>query len=160
MQNNIFKKLPLYIDVDGVLFMFKKASAERSDTFMNLRPFTTSFLWWCHQRFDCRWLTAWKSNALSLAGNIYANFACSWPVIPWGDNKTEGIDFSEDFIWIDDDEFAGEQHDLETFCNKNKFQRFLLVDKYNIDELDIVKAKLQSMLNESGYDQHLVLMEG
>ena len=157
MDINIFKKLPLYIDVDGVLFMFKKATKEQSDTFMNLRPFATSFLWWCHRRFDCRWLTAWRDKAPVLAENIYANFACSWPVTKWNDNKTEGIDFSEDFIWLDDDEFAGEQHDLETFCSKNKFQRFLLVNKYGLDELEIVKSKLQAMLVGSEYDKHLVL---
>jgi hypothetical protein len=159
-NKTIFKKLPLYIDIDGVLFMFGQPEAyggrEGKAWNLNLRPYATAFLYWCHSRFDCRWLSAWKEKCPKFAANIYARFAYDWPVIPWNDNKTEGINFNEDFIWIDDDDFNSEQQDLETFRNKYKFQRFILVDKYNINELVVVKDKLQTMLEESGYAENLV----
>jgi hypothetical protein len=43
----------------------------------------------------------------------------------WQTNKTEGIDFSQPFLWFDDDLFLGERQELE---RRNLLDNWIEVD--------------------------------
>lgn len=119
-----FKKPKLYLDVDGVLFMERR---DRMTNEINLRPFVTNFLEWCHHNFDCSWITNWNYRARELSKMLYAIGPNSWPVceiaIQSGayetSNKTSFpksfyINHQEFFIWIDGGATAIDIRRMET----------------------------------------------
>jgi len=100
----------VYLDIDGVLLV--------NDN--NLANHAHEFLEYITSRYPTYWLTThcrgdivythaflertFPPKTLEVAKRIQAK--------NWVTNKTEAIDFSQPFLWFDDDLFEGERQDL------------------------------------------------
>ena len=101
----------LYIDIDGVLL--DKGSAAEG---------LVEFLRFATENFDCYWLTTHCDGDVTpvflyLVGKVPTE---ALPYIEkikptkWGSlSKTDGIDFTKPFYWLDDNLFATEKQVLE-----------------------------------------------
>lgn len=157
MDNFEDKALDLYCDVDGVLFryprpvrIFPGCSSTKPDRRkpMNMRPNATDFLYWCHERFNCHWLTAWRDSAPILAKNIYACCAVHWPVCDWKNHKTEEIDFTRNFAWIDDDPSDVDLDNIKMYKKAGTIGELVLADPYDDRELIRIKWRLRALLKQ------------
>ncbi len=127
----------LYLDIDGVILKKDGTPAE------NL----TSFLEYATKNFECYWLTTHCDGDatkpfLYLVGRIPQEavpFLEKIQPTKWKLWKTEGIDFSKDFLWLDDTQFEGEKNAL---IEKGALDKFILIDlKTNPNQLlDITKS--------------------
>ncbi len=99
----------LYLDIDGVLVQGDQATAG-----------LVEFLRYATENFDCYWLT---THCHGDAKPVFLYLVSRVPVeaLPyieqfkptiWGGWKTEAIDFSSPFIWIDDNLFEPERQAL------------------------------------------------
>ena len=127
----------LYLDIDGVILKKDGAPAE------HLVP----FLKYATENYECYWLTTHCDGDatkpfLYLVGKIPQEavpFLEKIQPTKWKLWKTEGIDFSKDFLWLDDTQFEGEKNAL---AEKGALDKFILIDlKANPNQLlDIVKS--------------------
>jgi hypothetical protein len=140
------RKLKLYVDIDGVLFSLM---GRDGSTCMNIRPFVTSLLREWDKNFDCQWATVWSRDAIDeLSRSIYFPDGQFWLRMPWMDSKIEGLDFSSDFIFIDDDLSHTEIEDFSEKRDNSKIQRIIKVDPVKQDELERVDGLLRETLKE------------
>ncbi len=127
----------LYLDIDGVILKKDGTPAE------NLTP----FLEYATKNFECYWLTTHCDGDATMAF-LYLVGRIPQEAVPflekiqptkWKLWKTEGIDFSKDFLWLDDTQFEGEKNAL---IEKGALDKFILIDlKANPNQLlDIVKS--------------------
>lgn len=101
----------LYLDIDGVL-LTKQGEAS---------PHITEFLKFATENFDCYWLTTHCDGDatppfLYLVGKLPPEAVPYLEKIKptkWKLWKPEGIDFSQDFYWLDDYAFEGDRKILE-----------------------------------------------
>ena len=129
----------LYLDIDGVILKKDGTPAE------NLTP----FLEYATKNFECYWLTTHCDGDatkpfLYLVGRIPQEavpFLEKIQPTKWKLWKTEGIDFSKDFLWLDDTQFEGEKNAL---IEKGALDKFILIDlKTNPNQLlDIVNGRV------------------
>jgi hypothetical protein len=129
----------LYLDIDGVLLKKDGTPAE------NL----VSFLKYATENFNCYWLTTHCDGDatpafLYLVGKVpqeAAPFLEKIQPTKWKLWKTEGIDFSQDFLWLDDTRFEGEQNAL---TEKGASDKFVFIDlKANPNQLlDMVNGRV------------------
>lgn len=122
----------LYLDIDGVLLGHGSVPANG----------LVEFLKFATENFDCYWLTTHcngdvKPVFLYLVGKVPEEaLAYIQKIKPtsWGPlNKTEGIDFSKPFYWLDDDLFEPERRVLE---EKSCLENFILIElKSNPNQL-------------------------
>jgi len=121
----------IYIDIDGVLLTTKKKSiAEHSVEFIN----------YVVDNFDCYWLTTHCKEDSSSAIKYLSMFfdeqilikIASIKATNWTTLKTEGIDFSSDFYWVDDCPFNAE---LKTLEKNNCAEKLIVADLNNYNEL-------------------------
>ena len=121
----------LYLDIDGVLLTQKQtAPANNVHQFIN---FITN-------NFDCYWLTTHcKGNyqtALKYLENYFDKKTLTQleTIKPtnWTTLKTEAIDFTSDFFWLEDFHFQAEVNILNS---KNKRDKLITVDLNKSDEL-------------------------
>jgi len=121
----------LYLDIDGVLLTQKQtAPASNVHQFIN---FITN-------NFDCYWLTTHcKGNyqtALKYLENYFDKKTLTQleTIKPtnWTTLKTEAIDFTSDFFWLEDFPFQAEVNILDS---KNKRDKLITVDLNKSDEL-------------------------
>lgn len=129
----------LYLDIDGVILKKDGTAAE------NLVP----FLEYATKNFECYWLTTHCDGDatkpfLYLVGRIPQEavpFLEKIQPTKWKLWKTEGIDFSKDFLWLDDTQFEGEKNAL---IEKGALDKFILIDlKTNPNHLlDIVNGRV------------------
>lgn len=113
----------LYLDIDGVLIRKDGTPAEG----------LVEFLQFATEHFDCYWLTTHcdgdvKSPFLYLVGKVQAEaLPCLEKIKPtrFGLRKTDAIDFTSDFYWLDDTVFESEQAVLR---EKGYLDRFILID--------------------------------
>lgn len=104
----------IYLDIDGVLLANDRQAAN----------YVEEFLTYMTSEFDCYWLTThcWRGENRAievLSPYLKAEtIALLEKVKPtdWREMKTDAIDFSQPFIWFDDDLWPEEQEALE----KNK----------------------------------------
>jgi len=102
----------LYIDVDGVLNRF---DAEPIEGQAPWRRDAKEFLVWALSHFTCHWLTAWDGSsidvrllpALGLEHRIKDFKHPYWTV-----GKPSGIDFTQEFYWLDDWDMPGDMEVL------------------------------------------------
>ena len=101
----------IYLDIDGVLLVNDNTMANHCHEFLE---YVTSHFptYWLttHCRGDERlthlFLTrTFPARTLEIVKKIKPT--------NWATNKTEGIDFSQPFLWFDDDLFLGERQELE-----------------------------------------------
>ena len=130
------------MDVDGVLLTTKnKRAADGS----------VAFIKYILSHFDCYWLTTHcrDGNADTLLRMLSQYFPSDTldklkkikPTI-WTTLKTEGIDFTSGFIWLDDYVFQAEKDELtKHYCLEN----LILVDLNRDGELVKISNKLHLM---------------
>ena len=123
--------MKLYLDIDGVLLTTKNTQpAEYASEFIN----------YIVDHFDCYWLTThckgdthntieylsryFSSTLIEKMKNIKPSF--------WETLKTEAIDLSEEFIWLDDYPFIAEKEILKVHNCENKL---IIVNLNNPNEL-------------------------
>lgn len=124
-------KKRLYLDIDGVLLTVKQTKpADHS----------TAFIEFVTVNFDCYWLTTHckgdAKNAISYLTRYFDNQTLQLlhQVKPtnWETLKTEAIDFSHDFFWLEDYPFNAEK---EILSKHNRLESLILVDLNNKAEL-------------------------
>jgi hypothetical protein len=139
----IMKKL--YLDIDGVLLTAKQTKpAENVVQFIN---FVTS-------NFDCYWLTTHCKGSKKTALNYLEKHFDDTTLYKmknikptnWTTLKTEGIDFTSDFFWLEDFPFQSEINILE---NKKLKERLITVDLNRPDELLRIIAFLENSISSS-----------
>jgi len=128
----------LYIDIDGVLLGKEDPDSIRSVMARHARE----FLEFCLAHYDCYWLTTHCMEGSPLpavdwlrkyADDDVVRLACNIQPTIWKTLKTEAIDFSSDFYWVDDEPI---QIEIETLKKNNAFHRWIQVDTYrNPDDL-------------------------
>ena len=111
--------MKLYLDIDGVLLTTKNTQpAEYSNEFID----------YIISHFDCYWLTTHcKGNTIYALEYLSKYFSqqtidklkCIKPT-QWDTLKTEAIDLSEEFIWLDDYPFIAEKEFLKVHNCENK----------------------------------------
>lgn len=102
----------LYLDIDGVLL------ANES----NLAEGAAQFIKYCADNFTVYWLTTHCMHGDGTWAVKYVDRTTEEDLTPWLNKfipttwslkKTDAIDFSQPFIWFDDDCFSGEKLDLQ-----------------------------------------------
>ena len=113
----------VYLDIDGVLLVNDNTMANHCHEFLEYVTghFPTYWLT-THCRGDDRlthlFLTrTFPARTLEIVKKIKPT--------NWATNKTEGIDFSQPFLWFDDDLFLGERQELE---RRNLLDNWIEVD--------------------------------
>lgn len=106
----------IYLDIDGVLLVDKATPAKYADEFLQAAVLTK-------QPDSTYWLTTHVWNGENVIDQSLAPYlkpetqALLSKVKPteWGEYKTDGIDFSQPFLWFDDDLYDEERTGLEPF---------------------------------------------
>ena len=118
----------LYIDIDGVLLTKKNTKPSNG---------AEEFINHITEKYDCYWLTTHcrNGNTDSLLNMMSQYFS---PEIvkklknikptAWDTLKTEAIDFTSEFYWLDDFVFEAEKNVLK---RHNSLDRLILVDLIN-----------------------------
>ena len=131
--------MKLYLDIDGVLLTVKQPRiADDAESFID---FITN-------HFDCFWLsTHCKGNSASAIKYLIAHYGGNTleqlkkiKTTDWATLKTEAIDFSSDFFWLEDNPFKSEIKVLDAHAKADKL---IIVDLNRIDELKRVMTILK-----------------
>jgi hypothetical protein len=139
-------KSTLYIDIDGVLNSLDEAPpAWRADA--------PAFLRWALQHFICVFLTRWHERAVIIAKCLtplgLKDKADQFDYPRWRTLKTDGIDFSQPFYWLDDNP---EIEDEDVLRERGASHRLIRVDPYGELELrNIAKILAQRESAEQGH---------
>lgn len=120
----------LYLDIDGVLL----GKSKPDDIEIILANHAEEFLEFCLKHYKCYWLTTHcrEGNASSVISLLkgYADTSViklikSVNPVSWDTLKTEAIDFSSDFYWVDNQPLWSE---TELLKKNNVLDRLILVD--------------------------------
>ena len=122
----------LYLDIDGVLLTIKQTKP--ADHSVELIKYVV-------ENFDCYWLTTHcKGDARNAIRYLTPYFDVQTLQLlnhikptNWDTLKTEAIDFSHEFFWLEDYPFNSEK---EVLSNHNRIDSLILVDLNNRDELN------------------------
>jgi hypothetical protein len=131
----------LYIDIDGVLLTTKQAKPANN---------VITFIDFMTTNFDCYWLTTHcKGNDKTVLAYLKPYFDTSTidklkTIKPtnWETLKTEALDFTSDFFWLDDNPFNAEINVLQSHACVDKL---IVVDLRNEGELERIVKKLQTV---------------
>lgn len=115
----------IYLDIDGVLLVNETHAANYADELLQaiLKGFPDSTYW----------LTTHNWQGENRAKEVLAPYLKPKTVplldkikpTEWKEMKTEGIDFSKKFLWLDDDQWPEE---LETLEKHHSTDNFILID--------------------------------
>jgi hypothetical protein len=128
----------LYLDIDGVLLT--KRLTEPAEH-------VAQFIEYLTENFECFWLTTHcKGNERTALGylkqfldqHVIEQLERVKPTM-WTTMKTEALDLTCDFYWLDDNPF---QMEIEFLRSHDKLDRLILVDLNNKDELLKIKKRL------------------
>jgi hypothetical protein len=130
----------LYIDIDGVLLTTKRTTAAN---------FAIQFIDFVTSHFDCYWLTTHCKGSINYSLSYLAKHFDKATLdklrkikpTNWTTLKTEAIDFSSDFLWLDDSPFVSEINVLTSHSANNKL---IVVDLSKQDELKRIMAILKT----------------
>jgi len=100
----------IYLDIDGVLLANELHPAN----------FSNEFIEYVVTKYPTYWLTTHcrqeENYAIELLSRFFSGKTLDYlkQIKPtkWQTNKTEAIDFSQPFLWFDDDLYEGEKRDL------------------------------------------------
>ncbi len=129
----------LYLDIDGVL-LTKRLTRPAVNV--------VRFIEFATKNFECFWLTTHckgsKRTALQylkqfLEPHVIEQLETVKPTM-WTTMKTEALDLTSDFYWLDDNPF---QMEMEFLRSHDNLDRLILVDLNNKDELLEIKKRLQ-----------------
>ncbi len=129
----------LYIDIDGVLLIRNLQVPEDAELFID----------YCVTNFNCYWLTTHCKEEAKTAWTYVSQFypATSLPIFQqiqatqWDTLKTEAIDFTTDFYWIDDFLMEAENAHLQ---QKTCLNKLLAANLKNERELNRILGILRS----------------
>lgn len=104
----------IYLDIDGVLLINEKFAAPYAEEFLKrvLEKYPDSTYWLTTHKWKGVDRTqevlapAFSSETLELVKTIKPT--------EWGESKTDAIDFTEPFLWFDDDLYPEEKSVLES----------------------------------------------
>lgn len=115
----------IYLDIDGVLLINEK----------NASPYANEFIQAVVTKYpnNTFWLTThcWQGENRTLEildpalNKVTLEFVKQIKPTNWGELKTDAIDFSQPFLWFDDDLFDEEKAELE---RRNALQNHVHVD--------------------------------
>ena len=134
-------EMTLYLDVDGVIV------GRRSDGETTLIPQIERIMHYSKKNFRCFWLTTHGryrtddvlSYLFSFSREINLSVFAHIESAPWNTLKTEAIDFTKPFIWVDDNPLQAEIQILE---RKKCLESWLHIDTYrNISDLTVEKIE-------------------
>jgi hypothetical protein len=128
----------LYLDVDGVLLTAKET---------HIADHVVPFIDYIIDNFECYWLTTHcKGDTKAVLNHLSEYFDQSIVeklkvVKPtsWNTLKTEAIDFSSDFYWLDDNPM---QFEIDIINSKSLGDRLIIVDLDKKDELQEIMKRL------------------
>ena len=129
----------MYLDIDGVL-LTKRLNRPAVNV--------VQFIEFVTKNFECFWLTTHckgsKRTALQylkqfLEPHVIEQLETVKPTM-WTTMKTEALDLTSDFYWLDDNPF---QMEMEFLRSHDNLDRLILVDLNNKDELLEIKKRLQ-----------------
>jgi hypothetical protein len=150
--------ISLYLDIDGVLLRRTGRREFNDRAEFEIATGAYEFMDWCIERFDCFWLTS-RSHDGSYAGIEQAfRFAIPTTSLPieikdrihaikpaaWPRSKIEGIDVSEEFIWLDDDPDDASLRELERLGMGNRWIQACTDDDPN--HLGIIRKQLSNVI--------------
>jgi len=121
----------LYIDIDGIILSTRPTKAAN---------FAVPFIHYIIENFDCYWLTSQckgdTGNTLKYLKKYFDEDTMSLlkKIKPtnWKNLKTEAIDFTSDFLWIEDNPMEDEKAVLKA---SSATDRLLLLEENNPDAL-------------------------
>ena len=113
----------VYLDIDGVLLTKQQKVPEGAESLVK----------YLTKHHNCFWLTTHcrtgTNKAVAYLSEFYSKelIACFEKVVAtnWSDLKTEGIDFTKDFVWLEDYPFESEK---KVLLEKNQLEALILVD--------------------------------
>lgn len=117
----------IYLDIDGVLLANDREASRYADEFLQgvLSKYPNSTYW-----LTTHYWRDQNTTRLVLAPHLKPETIALLDKIKpttWGDFKTQGIDFSQPFLWFDDDLFDEEREELE---KHNALSSWIEVDLY------------------------------
>jgi len=128
----------IYLDVNGVLLTKQDKPAKHVIKFLKYITDRHDVYWLTtHCQGDTEHLLDYLSDRLSEEAMQYAKLI---KPTTWDTWKTEGIDFSKDFRWLDDNVFTEELQELKKNDCEDKLINIDLVKNPN-QLLDIVNEK-------------------
>lgn len=139
----------LYLDIDGVLL----GKSKPDDTEIILANHAKEFLEFCLKHYKCYWLTTHcKEGDVSSVINMLKGYSDTSVIkliksvnpTSWKTFKTEAIDFSSDFYWVDNQPLWSE---TELLKKNNVLDRLILADTRK--EPDALK-RVMSILADRG----------
>lgn len=115
----------IYLDIDGVLLANESHAAEYADEFLQtvLREYPETTYWltthnWKGENRAKEVLAPYlQPETVTLLDKIKPTF--------WNEMKTEGIDFTQKFLWLDDDLWDDELKELE---KHDATDNFIMID--------------------------------
>jgi len=115
----------IYLDIDGVLLINDKHAAPHADKFLQhiIKKYPDSTYWltthnWQGENNAKKILEPHlKSETVKLLNKVQPS--------EWKELKTDAIDFSQDFLWFDDDLWPDELKVLE---DNNATGNFIMID--------------------------------
>lgn len=122
----------LYLDIDGVLVTARHTQAA---------PGVAAFVEFITQHFDCYWLTTHCKGDSAPALRYLSQFLAPATLellrqavqsTTWDTLKTEAIDVSADFYWLDDSPF---QSEIAYLRARGVVDRLIIIDLNRLDEL-------------------------
>ena len=133
--------MKLYLDIDGVLVTTK-----------NTQPaaYASEFIDYIITNFDCYWLTTHCKGDSTEALQYLSKYFSQQTIdklknikpTQWDTLKTEAIDLSEEFIWLDDYPFIAEKEILKA---NNCENRLIIINLNNPNELKkIIEEKFST----------------
>ena len=148
----------LYLDIDGSLIL---TSERHLASKCELGLGCLQFLQYATQNYDCRWLSFHARKGFT--NNVSRVFRQAigvhtlpkeWNVVldriqpaPWCSHKTDGIDFTTDFYWLDD---AASEYDQKILAERRMSNRLIKVhlnhfasDLYRVREIldDVISSR-------------------
>jgi len=134
-------KTKLYLDIDGVVL----GQVSRNDPTIVLAKYIKDFLEFCTSNFDCYWLTTHckddnSDNVIKYLSKYSDDLTLEYfqKIKPskWTTLKTEAIELTSDFYWIDDAPLSVERDIL----NKHNKSKSLIQINTRKNQDDLLKA--------------------
>ena len=137
--------LSVYLDVDGVL---RGCASPKEDI--------EAFLWFCLENCYCYWLTSYCRGGMNIAvqkiGDISPELKfeleARFQPTDWRFSKSEAIDYSEPFVWFDDNAPMDMLSELNGY-GPNARKNFYLVDSSDPDAAKKMLQFLKDLIKEN-----------
>ena len=147
MNEYNFKNLTkLYLDIDGVLLTAKQTK---------IADFASPFIEFVTNNFECFWLTTHCKGEVNTTINYLQKYFDDRTMqqltkvkpTDWKTLKTEAIDFSSDFFWLEDNPF---QSEIKILYDNFNFDKLIIIDLNKPTELQ----RVQQILMNSQIKKH------